>query len=177
MMRGRMELSNRSKHKPRIEWRDSYSVGIKELDSQHRQLLELINEISKADDTGTPIASCFAILNSMIRYAEEHFTTEERYLENNAYPKCFEQKRAHEKFVQETFYKARQLEEGVLTIGGITMYLEDWYKDHILGFDQDYKAFFEKRSVKSDNSSAASLSETNELARPPLNQKLNWAGP
>jgi hemerythrin len=165
-----MELSNGSKHKPRIEWRDSYSVGIEELDAQHRKLLELINEISKADDAGTSKSSCFAILNSMIRYAEEHFTTEERYLESNAYPKCLEQKRAHEKFVQETFDKARQLEEeGMLTIGGITMYLEDWYKDHILGFDQDYKAFFEKRWVKSDDSSAASLFETNELARQPLN--------
>ena len=52
-------------------------------------------------------------------------------------------------------------EEGLLTLGGITIYLEDWYKDHILGFDQDYRAFFEKQPVKSDDPPAASPAETN----------------
>ncbi len=157
-----MPLSGTSKHKPRIEWRDSYSVGIEYLDSQHRKLLELINKIGDAAGTGLSKASCFAVLNAMIRYAQEHFTTEERYLEKNSYPKYLEQKGAHEKFVQETFTMAQELdEEGLLTLGGITIYLEDWYQDHILGFDQDYRAFFEKQPIKSDGLSAASPAETN----------------
>jgi hemerythrin-like metal-binding protein len=157
-----MPLSSRSKHKPRIVWRESYSVGIEDLDSQHRKLLELINEIGDAAGTGLSKASCFAVLNAMIRYAQEHFTTEERYLEKHAYPKYLDQKGAHEKFVQETFTMAQELdEEGLLTLGGITIYLEDWYQDHILGFDQDYRAFFEKQPVKSDDLSAASPVETN----------------
>ena len=119
-----MPLSGTSKHKPRIEWRDSYSVGIEYLDSQHRKLLELINKIGDAAGTGLSKASCFAVLNAMIRYAQEHFTTEERYLEKNSYPKYLEQKGAHEKFVQETFTMAQELdEEGLLTLGGITIYL------------------------------------------------------
>jgi len=131
-----MELGCRSERKRRIEWRDSYSVGIEELDSQHQKLLELINKIGETADTGPSKASCFALLNAMIRYAQEHFTTEERYLEKNAYPKYLEQKGANEKFVQETFTMAQELdEEGLLTLGGITFYLEDWYQDHILGFD------------------------------------------
>ena len=160
-MRGRMQLSSMSKRKPRLEWRDNYSVGNEELDSQHLKLLELINEISDAVDTGPSKASCFALLNAMIRYAQEHFTTEERYLEKNAYPKYLHQKGAHENFVEETFTMAQELDEdGLLTLGGIIIYLEDWYWDHILGFDQDYKAFFEKQSVKSDNLSAVSQTET-----------------
>ena len=161
-MRGPMLLSSRRKHKPRIEWSDSYSVGIEELDFQHQKLLELINGIGDAASTDLSKASCFAVLNAMIRYAQEHFTTEERYLTNNAYPKYLEQKGEHEKFVQETFAMAQELdEEGLLTLGGITIYLEDWYKDHILGFDQDYRAFFEKQPVKSDDPPAASPAETN----------------
>jgi hemerythrin-like metal-binding protein len=157
-----MPLSSISKHKPRIEWRTSYSVGVEDLDSQHRKLLELINKIGDAAGTGLSRESCFAVLNAMIRYAQEHFTTEERYLEKNSYPKYLEQKGAHEKFVQETFTMAQELdEEGLLTLGGITIYLEDWYQDHILGFDQDYRAFFEKQPVGSDGLSAASPAETN----------------
>ncbi len=114
-----MHLSSNAKHKSRIEWRDSYSVGIEELDSQHRKLLELINEISDAEDAGTPKASCFAFLNAMIRYAQEHFTAEERYLQNNVYPKYLQQKESHENFVRETFVMAQELDEGgLLTLGG-----------------------------------------------------------
>ena len=156
-----MPLSSRSKYKSRIEWRGSYSVGIEELDSQHQKLLKLINEMGEAADTAPSKASCFAGLNAMIRYAQEHFTTEERYLEKNAYPKYLEQKAGHENFVQETFTMAQDLDgEGLLTLGGITMYIEDWYQDHILGFDQDYKAFFEKQSGKSDDPSEAFPTET-----------------
>ncbi len=67
-----------------------------------RDYQDLINKIGEAADTGSSKASCFALLNAMIRYAQKHFTTEEPYLAKNAYPKYSEQKRAHEKFVQGT---------------------------------------------------------------------------
>jgi len=158
-----MQPGSRSKPKPRIEWKDSYSVGNEELDSQHHKLLDLINEISDVTDTGPSKASCFALLNAMVRYAQEHFTAEERYLEENAYPKYLSQKGSHENFVQETFSMAQELDEqGLLTLGGIIIYLEDWYRDHILGFDQDYKTFFEKQAVKSAGLSSGSQTQTSK---------------
>lgn len=156
-----MQLGSQSKYKRRIEWKDSYSVGIEELDSQHRKLLELINQIGALAEKDLSKESCFAMLNAMIKYAQEHFYTEERYLEENAYPNYTQQKEAHESFVEDTFSMAQDLAgEGLLTLGGISIYLEDWYKDHILGFDQDYKAFFEKQAAKSDDPPEALPAET-----------------
>ena len=133
-------LSNRRTKK---EWKDRFSVGIPELDAQHRGLLDLINKIGElADARGTVNSSAFGALNEMIRYADNHFRTEEGYLQRYGYPGYSEQKKEHEAFVERAFSMAQDLEkESGLSLGAIIFYLEDWYVDHVLGIDQGYKHF------------------------------------
>ena len=51
------------------------------LDLQHRGLLDLINKIGDLAYTrGAVKSSAFSALNEMIRYADNHFRTEEGYL-------------------------------------------------------------------------------------------------
>ncbi|SPF39780.1 putative Hemerythrin-like metal-binding protein [Syntrophobacter sp. SbD1] len=123
-----------------MEWKDSYNVGIKDLDAQHRGLLDLINRIGDLADMFAPSNPVvFGALNEMIRYADNHFRTEERYLEKYGYPKYLEQREEHEAFVEKTFEMAGDLEkENGLTLGAIILFLEDWYADHILGKDRSY---------------------------------------
>ena len=76
-----------SKRRTKKEWKDSFKVGICELDVQHRGLLDLINKIGDlADGHGTVESSAFGALNAMIRYADNHFRTEEGYLEKHCFP-------------------------------------------------------------------------------------------
>ncbi len=151
-----MHHSSRTTNRPKIEWKDSYSVGIEELDSQHRGLLDLINEVRNLSGAMSKTEP-FVVLNAMIKYAQNHFKAEERYLENNDFPSLIHQKRAHENFVEEAFSMAQELdEEGLLTLGGITIYLEEWFKDHVLGSDQEYKAYLEKKIMRLDDPSTAS---------------------
>jgi hemerythrin len=130
-----------------MEWKDSYTVGMKDLDAQHRGLLELINQIGDLADTFSPPKSAvFGALNEMIRYAQNHFRTEEQYLEKYGYPKYPEQKEEHEAFVEKTFEMARDLEkEDGLSLGAIILFLEDWYADHILSKDRNYAQYLATR--------------------------------
>ena len=126
-----------------MEWKSSFSVGVWELDVQHRGLLELINEIGQMADAGSPSKSeAFGSLNAMICYAENHFSTEEEYLSRYNYPRLEQQQKEHAAFVETAFSLADDLEkQGALSLGTIIMYLQDWYTDHVLGADQEYKEF------------------------------------
>ncbi|MGA2404107.1 MAG: bacteriohemerythrin [Syntrophobacteraceae bacterium] len=126
-----------------MEWKESFSVGVQELNAQHREILELINKIGElADARNTGKSEAFGSLNAMIRYAEKHFKTEEDYLDKYGYPQSLQQKKEHETFVEEVFAMAHGLEEdGTLSLGTIIFYLQDWYTDHVLGSDQAYKEF------------------------------------
>jgi hemerythrin len=55
-----------------LEWRPSYSVGVKELDEQHKNLLVLINELANENPDHSP-KRCFVALNDLVKYAQKHF--------------------------------------------------------------------------------------------------------
>lgn len=138
-----MRYITSSNRRTRKEWKDSFSVGIEELDAQHRGLLDLSNAIGDLADAQNTVKSATSnALNAMIRYAKNHFTTEEGYFEKYCYPEYPQHKLEHEAFVESAFLMAQELDkESVLSLGAIILYLEDWYTDHVLGTDRGYKRF------------------------------------
>ena len=59
---------------PRIEWSESFSVGVAEIDEQHRRWVELINKLHDAimDKKVSPEMTD-KILSEMIDYSHFHF--------------------------------------------------------------------------------------------------------
>jgi len=153
-----------SKRRTKKEWKDSFTVGICELDVQHRGLLDLINKIGDlADGHGTVESSAFGALNAMIRYADNHFRTEEGYLEKYCFQEYRQHKKEHEAFVETVFSMAQELKKANgLSLGAIIFYLDDWYVDHVLGIDQGYKQFLSSRMV--DKAEAVSVENSEKAA-------------
>ena len=56
-----------------IEWNDSYSVGVAELDEQHKKLLRIINTMFESDDLSVNSQTITDILTEMVEYASAHF--------------------------------------------------------------------------------------------------------
>lgn len=105
-------------------------------------------------------ASTFSAMNEMIRYADNHFRTEEGYLKKYSYPGCDEQKKEHEVFVEKAFSMAQKLEkDSGLSLGAIIFYLEDWYVDHVQGIDQAYKQFLTSRMADEEKAVSVETSE------------------
>ena len=65
-------------------WNDTYQIGLKEIDEQHRTYFDIVNELDsyihlkKLDDKEI-ILACMRKLEN---YALNHFATEEEYFEN-----------------------------------------------------------------------------------------------
>lgn len=126
----------------KLEWDDAYSVGIEEIDEQHRGLTGTINQIDElAVSDNMSKEKVFLVLNTAVRYAEEHFGTEESYFEKYGYPEYSEHKKEHDRFVEDIFSMVKELDAGRLSLKAISTYLKNWFSDHLVETDQKYKSF------------------------------------
>jgi hemerythrin len=129
-----------------LEWEDSYNIGVKEIDIQHRGLFDVISKLSTArryDPSGKYFS---AMLDQFIDYAKIHFATEERYMQEAQYNKLVEHQQEHNQFLTDIMTLAAGAEKKEPDIQQkILDFLKDWYVAHILGADRDYqKAFRDK---------------------------------
>lgn len=129
---------------PLIEWKADYSVGHPELDADHENLVELINTLHDAWQTGEDLDVLHGIFGELLMYTDYHFQREERMLEAKNYPALDKQKSEHERLrgrVQD--FRARHLAQPnpVLTVE-IEDFLKSWMMSHILEEDMRYKPLF-----------------------------------
>jgi len=84
-----------------IEWREEFSLGIPEVDHEHRQLIELINSLHA--DLGTErsvqdIADCLGEIYARIA---AHFALEEKVMRARGYDQLADHKADHERLLDD----------------------------------------------------------------------------
>jgi hemerythrin-like metal-binding protein len=129
-------------------WKDSYSVGVKEMDTQHQKLVDIINRLYDAMSAGKGSTVVGPILIEMVEYTKFHFVAEEKLMTIHAYPGLLSQKGEHKRFVDKTLEYQEQLKAGKMTMSlDIMNFLKDWLSNHILVTDMKYKEFFKGKGV------------------------------
>ena len=132
----------------KIEWKDEYSVGVTELDRQHRKLFELINRLTDQAVSHSTPGDHSEVLDELIRYALEHLEYEESFLKRHAFPDIDNHKEKHELYLERfnTLLNTSGNEENVFS-DELINFLQQWWKHHVLEEDMKYKAFFTKEKV------------------------------
>ena len=133
----------------KIAWTDSYSVGIEKIDKQHKQLVEMINQLIDAHDTSVRSEMVSDTLTSMTNYAMSHFQTEEDLLREHQYPQYDDHHTEHMAFIRKTAEMASaaiKLEQSVPV--ELLSYLKEWLINHILKSDMQYKVFFSEKGIE-----------------------------
>ena len=129
-----------STHQPaKFEWDSSMSVGVEDLDQDHRFLVTLIDRLASMDDLGnTPEIE--HVLDDLVRYTEEHFEREEEYMRATDYPDLARHQRLHEEMVKKIEKLRLQFFLGEKEhIGHQTLeFLTHWLQNHVLGEDMKY---------------------------------------
>jgi hemerythrin len=131
-----------------IEWNDSYSVGVKEMDDQHKKLVAMVNQLHDAMKAGQASKEAPAILKGLVDYTHYHFEAEEKMLEKAVYPGYLNQQKLHKAlFAQVEQYQA-DLGTKSLTIGvKLSEFLKDWLMTHISVEDKKYGKFMNDKGV------------------------------
>jgi hemerythrin-like metal-binding protein len=122
-----------------LKWQDEYSVGVGDIDNQHRGLMKIINTIIEQQQ-GNPEAKKFKdIIGSLIHYAYTHFATEENYLTQTNYPDLQVHVLEHIDFIMKVLSLAQLVENGdQKNRDELLSFLKKWYASHVLGIDRLY---------------------------------------
>ena len=58
-----------------VEWSDALSVGVTEIDDQHKELIKMLNKLNTAIH-GVGKRTRREVINQLVEYTQVHFTTE-----------------------------------------------------------------------------------------------------
>jgi hemerythrin len=127
----------------RFEWSDEYSVGILQLDAQHRQIIDLLGEFKACVDSAEADKLVPAALDKVNAYARFHLEREELLLRVRGYPEYAGHKAEHDAYRQKVATLQSQLIRRDVAIR-IANFLSEWWRYHILTSDQQYARFFRR---------------------------------
>ena len=127
----------------KVLWSDRYSVGNEVLDSQHKELFNIINKLNSLIDKDIKDNSISQLLLDMSNYVEVHFRTEENMLSKLNYPGYHDQMTSHEDFILKTIdlFDAYNTDPDTIDLVEINNYLYNWLSEHILKEDMQYKPY------------------------------------
>lgn len=132
-----------SKKEDFVQWNDTLSVGIEEIDEQHKVLVSLLNEMHDAisEQKGSSVVE--EILAKLSEYARIHFAVEESLMRILNYPDYETHKGHHDELVQQVLDLQEQVRSGKAAISFQLMhFLKVWLTKHIMVEDQGYSEHF-----------------------------------
>jgi hemerythrin-like metal-binding protein len=121
---------------PYVLWKDFYSVGEPVLDSQHKQIIELINRLYAAVREGTENRVSKEVLERLTQYTLNHFHQEEELMKQSGYPGSEAHKARHAEMKQRTLDLRTHL--SLVTARDVLHFLKTWWTEHIQREDKKY---------------------------------------
>jgi len=132
-----------------MTWKDSYSVGVAEIDRQHKKLIELINTLHDAMSQGKGKQVVDTVLADLIKYCGTHFALEEKYMAETGYPDFESHREKHRKMTQKVLALQAEVKAGKKMITMEVMkFLEQWLDKHILGTDKKYGPHLNAKGIR-----------------------------
>jgi len=116
----------------------SMATGVEEIDAQHRELIDHLNEFFRLMQAGKAGDGLAEFMDFLGQYAAWHFRHEEQCMHELRCPMAASNKRAHTDFIQ-IFkgYRKRLLEAGPTTtlVLEVQREVSDWVRNHLVHTD------------------------------------------
>lgn len=132
-------------------WSDEYSVGLRVVDNDHKDLVNTVNALHDAITSGSERSEIGRIIGTLAQYVDEHFAREEALMEANEYPdladhKCTHRYLARQVYAIRTIFasKPQQIDPAKLL-----RFLRDWLTSHILEEDRKYVPYLRGATAQS----------------------------
>lgn len=120
-----------------LGWTDALSVRHKQIDADHKRLLEAINQLMRAAESGHGKEVCDREFDRLIAATWEHFTLEESLMHAHQTPDTAQHKREHAKLIDELIILKSHYDAGTMTIPeNMQAALYRWLSQHIIECDK-----------------------------------------
>lgn len=124
----------------RLTWNSLLETGVRQIDLQHQELIELINELVTAHEDGRDDEALEKVLPRLTAYVLFHFSTEESLMAGEAAgtPHAAHHLGEHRKFAEKVAsIKAESCVEPVIIVAHLLEYLNSWLVNHIMNTDKE----------------------------------------
>lgn len=138
------ETNSQNDNATLVTWTESLAIGIELIDNQHKQLLNLTNELFRACLRGGEVLDNVfkETMSRMVDYVRFHFTFEQEMLLRVKYPKYSVQKSEHDKLIMTVLEAVKSYESGKKFVPNtFVRFLKDWIVSHIGYHDKMYAAY------------------------------------
>ncbi|CAM3841948.1 bacteriohemerythrin [Parendozoicomonas haliclonae] len=133
-----------------ITWSDSLSVGIQEIDEQHKILVDLLNKLYLAIREHHGNEATVTILDELVDYTRIHFSVEESLMRILDYPDYESHKHHHELLIEQINELRRKVQNGKHIGFELLHFLKNWLTKHIMEEDMEYAPHMLKKGVKAN---------------------------
>ena len=115
-----------------IEWRKEFETGVSEVDHEHQELVEIINELHEQIGAGAPRETVSSFLGEVFAKISAHFALEETVMRKHDYDQYADHKADHEKLLDDLRdimddFEAGTGEDYKTALGAA---VRDWFVNH-----------------------------------------------
>lgn len=148
--KGIVDLKKKKVDDDLLEWGKKYSIGLDEIDGEHKILIGLINKLYKSYGNTSDKRKTRKIIDELLDYTIYHFGTEEEYFEKFDYPGKKNHIAQHKIFINKIKDFKEKFKAGTDTAIGFDIidFLMKWFVNHILKVDVKYVETFKEHGVK-----------------------------
>lgn len=132
-----------------LEWTESLSVGVEEIDAQHRELFRRAGKLLESLRRGES-ERVGELVDFLYEYAVTHFGAEEAFMRETRFPGYVRHKAEHDRFISDLLALAGEHEragEGAFLALKANHWLVEWLKVHVSGTDAELGKFLSRRSA------------------------------
>ena len=131
-----------------FKWKDAYSVRNSLIDSQHKEIIRMLNSLNNAFLNKQESKITGLIINDLVEYTKVHFKTEEDFFKGVDYKFETEHIAEHNLFItQIAEFKGKYESNNSALTFQIMNFLRKWLMSHIQDSDQKYVDSFEKAGI------------------------------
>ncbi len=130
-------------------WSEQYNVNVKEMDQQHKEILNMMNYLDKVIQEGKEDKLIRIAVEELNNCVELHLKEEEQFLESIDYTDLAAHKSRHTQFLVQFHMMNYAYQSGYLDVVQIFIqYLKKWFVFHVFSEDRIYGGFGESLKIK-----------------------------
>ena len=119
-----------------INWRDEFCIGIDAVDHEHREMIELINELDNAMQQTASHATVVEALGEIYARISAHFALEEKIMRASLYAGFPAHKKDHELLLDSLLEVIDSVDlDGCYDRAALSLELDAWFSDHFRTHD------------------------------------------
>lgn len=128
-------------------WSPNLSIGVEELDSDHKELIDLLNQLDAEVGQTAGHDAISRKLDELIARTEAHFRHEEEIMVREKYPETQHHARVHQALMEEIRELRADHAAGTEIGPEITEFIKRWLIGHIIESDKHLGGYLEGRGA------------------------------